>query len=255
MKNRSAGISIRRALGGRGFFTGVLAVVAIIFLSKIDRLVTALSSGTMLMQGFHSSFIMEALSSDAMTLALPVLAALPYAASFIEDIQSGFIKAYAPRTSLRGYLTGKIYACALSGGLLFAVGIAIAYAAAMLLLAPGEQMAYFEAEATPYAAQLMRRLLFFFLSGALWALVGMTASTLMSSRYMAYAAPFIIYYVLIILCERYLYSVFVIYPKEWLNPTRAWVLGDAGAALVLLLMITAVSLLFYIAAGRRIESM
>ena len=39
---------------------------------------------------------LNALTSDAMTLALPIIAALPFTSSFIDDIKSGFVKEYLP---------------------------------------------------------------------------------------------------------------------------------------------------------------
>jgi len=42
-----------------------------------------------------------------MALALPILAALPYTASFIDDVKSGFIKEYLPRITEPFYMVDK----------------------------------------------------------------------------------------------------------------------------------------------------
>ena len=60
----------------------------------------------------------------------------------------------------------------------------------------------------------------------------MLFATLTMSRYMAYASPFVIYYVLIILYERYFDFLYIFYPKEWLNPSPLWEYGNAGVLLV-----------------------
>ena len=65
----------------------------------------------LLSPGFHSDLIMGALSSEAMALALPILAALPYTASFIDNVKSGFIKEYLPRTTVPRYIVGKAVGC------------------------------------------------------------------------------------------------------------------------------------------------
>ena len=55
------------------------------------------------------------------------------------------------------------------------------------------------------------------------------------SKYMAYGAPFVIYYVLVILSERYFHSIYVINPEEWLAPQNYWVGGDWGIMLLIVL--------------------
>ncbi|MEG0383004.1 MAG: hypothetical protein RR514_07350, partial [Christensenella sp.] len=80
---------------------------------------------------------------------------------------------------------------------------------------------------------LMGRALLFFLAGALWSLVGGLFATVTMSKYMAYAAPFIFYYVLVILSQRYFTDLYVLNPQEWLNPTEVWGGGIWGAALLM----------------------
>ena len=53
---------------------------------------------------------------------------------------------------------------------------------------------------------------------------------------MAYAAPFVIYYVLVFLSERYFHGIYVINPKEWLAPKEFWIGGDWGIILLLILL-------------------
>ena len=65
------------------------------------------TGGLPLSPGYHSDLIMGALSSEAMALALPILAALPYTASFIDDVKSGFIKEYLPRITEPFYMVDK----------------------------------------------------------------------------------------------------------------------------------------------------
>jgi hypothetical protein len=93
-----------------------------------------------------------------------------------------------------------------------------------------------------------------FLSGAFWSLVGFTMSALTMNRYMAYASPFILYYVLIILHERYFDKLYVLYPKEWLFPSDAWVMGSFGVILLLAELTAAISLAFAVTARRRLAS-
>ena len=70
---------------------------------------------------------------------------------------------------------------------------------------------------------------------------------------MAYASPFVLYYVLIILYERYFDTLYVLYPKEWTNPSAFWMWGNAGVVLLLLELSIISGLLFFHAAKRRLE--
>ena len=109
-----------------------------------------------------------------------------------------------------------------------------------------------DAEAPAYFVDLMARIPLFFFTGAFLSVLGMTFATLTNSKYMAYASPFVLYYVLIILYERYFDALYVLYPKEWLNPSDAWMWGDTGVALLMLELIIIVALCFGTAAKRRL---
>ena len=228
-------------------------MVLVIILSQIESLVTAARGAQLLPAGYHAQFIMGALSTDWVTLAIPILCALPFTTAFVDDIKSGFIKQYLPRSGTGPYIKGKLIACGLSGGLTLFAGILLAYAIASLVFTPME-LALGEGETTqPYLAQILMTAATLFFSGAFWSLVGFTFASLTMNRYMAYASPFILYYVLIILHERYFGELYVLYPKEWLFPSGAWVLGDWGVVLLLLELSAAMCLVFTVTADRRLR--
>ena len=66
--------------------------------------------------------------------------------------------------------------------------------------------------------------------------------------YLAYAAPFIFYYVLIILQERYFRSTFMLNPKKYLTMQGAWPLQGKSAALTLLMLTLILQPVFYMTA-------
>ena len=244
---------LRQAIFSRGFIISAAGTALILLLSSVQGILSAFRSAELLSPGFHSDLIMGALSSEAMALALPILAALPYTASFIDDVKSGFIKEYLPRTTVPRYIAGKAVGCAVSGGLALALGIFIAYGFAALMFLPME--AYPKAgETVPnYFGNLMETALMFFASGAFWSLTGMTFAALTDSKYMAYASPFVLFYLLIILYERYFDKLFVLYPREWLNPSSKWMFGKIGVAVLLLEFGALMALAFAYAAKRRLE--
>lgn len=239
---RSVASAVRQALFGKTFVFGIVGVMAVLSLASVRQIVDAFrqvadaaGSSGLLAGGFHHHLMMEALSSEAMTMALPILAALPFTSAVVDDIKSGFVKEYLPRTTLTGYWVGRAVACVLSGGLTLVLGMLAAYIAAALLFTPMEaapQTAFPDgAELAVYMAQLGEKGLLLFCSGGLWAMVGMLFAALTESRYMAYASPFVFYYVLIILYERYFDKLFILYPKEWVAPSGQWEFGSIGAAL------------------------
>ena len=169
----------------RAFLIGVSGTVLELLPSTVQGILSGFRSAEFLSHGFHSDLIMSALSSDAMALALPILAALPYTASFIDDVKSGFIKEYLPRTIVSRYIAGKSAACAASGGL--ALGIFIAYGFAALLFLPMEAYPKPGESVPNYFGNLMETALMFFASEAFWSLTGLTFAALTNSKYMAYA--------------------------------------------------------------------
>jgi hypothetical protein len=66
----------------------------------------------LLANGFHAALIFKALSSDTVTLVLPILCTAALQPSFVDDMKSGFIKEYLPRTNIRNVPHKQIVACA-----------------------------------------------------------------------------------------------------------------------------------------------
>ena len=98
---------LRQAIFSRGFIISTVGTAIILLLSSVQGILAGFRSAELLSPGYHSDLIMGALSSDAMALALPILAALPYTASFIDDVKSGFIKEYLPRITEPFYMVDK----------------------------------------------------------------------------------------------------------------------------------------------------
>ena len=244
--------SLINALNSWGFYIGIIGVIAIIILSSLQDIIIAFRAEELLENGFHDTMISNALVSDGMILALPILAALPFTASFVDDVKSGFVKFNLHRTSRREYISGKCVACALSGGLVLALGIIAAYVISALMFLPMEAPLPKDAESPVYFTEIMGKVLLFFYSGAFWSVVGLAFATLANSKYMAYASPFVIYYVLIILYERYFDKLYVLYPKEWTDPSSLWMWGNVGVILLLSELIIIMGIVFGSAAKRRL---
>lgn len=254
MKRYTTQSDVRRAICSKTFIMGMIGLVVVIIVASMEKIIEVTRSTEPLSNGFHAQIILDALKSDAFTLALPILCALPFTTAFVDDIKSGFIKQYLVRSSQKQYIKGKLIACGLSGGLVLFFGILIAFAISYLVFTPMELALTAEQTAEPYLAQLIIKSFILALSGMFWSLVGFTFSAVTMNRYMAYASPFILYYVLIIMHERYFDWLYVLYPKEWLFPTAQWVLGDFGIILLIVELTLIISLGFAVAAKRKLAN-
>ncbi len=226
-------------------------MIAAIFFGAFERILPILQGQTQggLMPGFVEETVLFGLSSDVMLLILPVLCTLPFTISFVEDCKSRFLRQSLPRSGRRSYLTSKILVTGISGGLVLFVGIWVVYAVYALVFKPmelspdevqklyGDMMAAqpegIDVTGQLVFAQYIGKAFVFFLCGFFWALVGSLFAALTMSKYMAYAAPFVLYFVLVILCERYFQDLYVLNPKEWILQAHTWVGGSGGVILFL----------------------
>jgi hypothetical protein len=231
---------LQRAILSGGFLIGALGVVVVIAFASVESLLTTFASGLPLPDDYHTQLIIDALHSDTMMLAVPILCALPFTTAFVDDRQSGFIKQFLPRSGVKAYIGGKLVACAISGGLVLFVGILLAHVVSTIVLLPMEG----QSDGFSSFMTLLENAGMFFWSGMFWSLVGFTLASVTRSRYIAYAAPFIFFYILVIIYERYLDTFYYLYPKEWLNPVHDWVLGDLGPMLILSLLTIGISAIF-----------
>ena len=151
--------------------------------------------------------------SDLFKVSVPVLATFPYSTAWLMDYQSGFIKFYVARCGINGYIFGKIIACGISGGLLEVTGCYL--------------YSLIEHE-TEFQFQLI------FWSGVLWAVLAATLAAWSDSRYIAYGGSFVIYYILVILHDRYFKDIYCLYPYEWIKPKHTWVFDEQGIVILIL---------------------
>ena len=243
---------LRRAIFSKSFLLAAGGMVLCLLIGSFSELYAVFFSDTPYRpMGAHETLLLQAMRSDILLLVTPILAAIPYTAAFVEDEKSGYIKAFLPRTSVSRYVLGKEIACAVSGGLALLCGIFAAYGILALVMLPHEVLVDYYVE--PQLGAIAFRALLFFLQGACWALVGMLLGALTGNIYLAYAAPFILYYVLIILQERYFRKTFMLNPKNYLTLEGAWPLGGNSAFFLIAIILAILLLAFYIVAERKLR--
>ena len=143
----------------------------------------------------------------------PLIAALPFAASFITDRSSGYITFILSRTSFRRYRTSKYVANLLAGGVSTSLPLLVGYGIINIFYrrgfppvpVPGEawdnvRIPWVNANGTfGYLYRTKPDLYIFFLIGlaflwgAAWATAGLSLSSVVRNRYYALAAPFVFY--------------------------------------------------------------
>lgn len=179
-------------------------------------------------KGFVAGFILELLvlfqsgfDSELFRVCVPIIAALPYSTAWLIEYQYGYIKAYLHRTGVMPYIVGKFLSCSISGGLVEALGCLLFQA-----------LKKDETEIN---------LILIFTSGMLWAAVAMVLAAWSKSRYIAYGSGFVLYYLLVMLHERYFEAWYCLSPYEWINPKHTWIFGEQS---ILLLLFGLILLLF-----------
>ena len=172
------------------------------------------------------------MQTNVYLLVLPILCAIPYADSFTEDFQSRFLRQYLPRAGRNRYLVSKASVTAISGSLALCVSMLIVlFICTMLLPIRG-------VEPTEYSStyKMFFLALLLVLIGSLpWSLAGGIAGAALKNRYMSYAMPFILFYVLSSFQIRYFRSFYILSPQEWIKPAHlelhvAYISAAAAAA-------------------------
>lgn len=206
-----------------------------------------------LFEDFHIGLLTVSFSSDTLSFFLPILASLPFSGCFVDDTKSKYARFVLIRSNYCGYLFSRIFTGFLVGGLAILAGALITCGITSVVLIPMERT--IDGQETASINGLVKICVLLFINGGFWSVVGMVMSTVMESKYIAYASPFVVYYLLVMLCERYFPRAYLIYPREWLNPSNKWPLGVWGVAIFLLELTTLLGLIFYRRGKRRLEQL
>jgi hypothetical protein len=142
-------------------------------------------------------------------LFIPIIAVLPFADSLALDRSSGYLRSVLMRTSYKQYLSAKLFACTLSGGLAVAGPIIILFGITNLLYPRGlnlneaTQIVISAPEALgPFGTlyrttpdlYIMALVFTCFIGGASYALLGLAVATITDNRYLVLATPLLLYH-------------------------------------------------------------
>ena len=184
-----------------------------------------------LSQGSFLKFYQTALDSQTMLFVIPIAASLSSGAAYVRESSCGFIKFYLIRTSRVDYVKGKTLQIYAGGFLpLFFSGIA-GLLLCFLFLYPLELQGGVTWEKVWINLLLLLRVS---VTGGIMAELAGIFGAVFQNYYMAYGLPFVIYYLLIILKDRYLPEMYAMYPKEWMTCQENWGTDGSGIWIFLL---------------------
>lgn len=126
---------------------------------------------------------------------------IPYGLEFIEEYNSGCVKALLPRAGRKRYIRNKIISCGLSGGFVMVMSFAAIFAICMIGGSPVTEGSvsefYIGTVWEPYVLVmggklvLLMKLLLAFAYGVVWALTALLISCFCTNRYAALMIPFV----------------------------------------------------------------
>lgn len=237
----------KRMLQGKGFYlAAALAAAALVLGTSFPTR----EAGKALEAGTFYRLLKEACGSQVVLFALPAAAVLPYGDAYLREEQLGFIRFLLTRRTKRTYLLDKLVTVPLGG---FLAWLAAELAVLLLYFA-----IFFGQEATggpnwDTISLLASAGLRLGLTAGILANVSAALAALTKSAYMAYGLPFVIYYFLVILRERYLQGLYCISPQEWILAEEYWGPGQAGLPLFLFTLLLATAALHGLSLARSIQ--
>lgn len=189
-------------------------------------------------QGSFLKFYQTALESQMMLFIVPIAAVLSPGASYVRESSSGFLKLYILRTSRTGYVFKKTLGIYAGGFLPFALAGSLGLLLCFFFLYPLELKGGIPWKEACRALQTLLRISF--AGGILAELSGIFAAVF-QNYYMAYGLPFVAYYMMVILKERYLPKLYALYPGEWVLCKEYW--GREGTGIWLFFLVFSLAFL------------
>lgn len=241
----------KRAFRKQWLYLGTFLTVIFLTVTNLEMVAEVLRSGRKLSAGWTESYILKVLTGDGIRLYFPLLCTVPYATGFVDEYKSGIYKFVLVRKERKKYIISKAITNAVAGGSILVAGTVAFILCTWMVFLPMEK-GFSWMIIQNFLGEYGQLLCQFFAFGALEAEIGMWISTLVNHRYMAWLAPFMSEYLLIILCERYFPECRVFYPPDWLVVQADWPLHGWSVFFWLLFLTGIAGYAFADAARRRI---
>lgn len=200
------------------FILGILLIASAALISEHEMLQKIINSGGSAEGPGWFVAYSYCMNSVNMLLFVPIAVALAGGENTEAELHSRFFLFSYIRSGKKQYLIGKAAGLLVSGGL--TVFFAMVFLLVICILRFGQYPPLLDGsyDIAVLAGRTAVSFLRLFLNGAFWALVGGSAAVITKNRYMSYAVPFILYYVLTVFQERYYQKVFFLSPRYWATP-------------------------------------
>lgn len=190
--------------------------------------------------GSFVNFFKAAAESKILIFIIPITAVLPMGAIYVKEASGGFLKFYITRISRMEYILKKTVQIYMSGFMtLLLAGLGLFFAC-FLCFFPMEITGEIHSDMFLEAFLLLIRIS---MIGGIISEVSGIFSAAFCNYFMAYGMPFVCYYLLIILKERYLSEFYAFYPVEWIKCQQYWGDDNGGIWVFLVFLSAAVMLL------------
>lgn len=191
-------------------------------------------------EGSFIKFYLKAADTQITLFLLPIAAVLPMGAIYVKESSCGFLRLYITRISQMEYIKRKTLQIYAGGFLPFFFAGMLGLLCSFLTIYPLELQGELPWESL---WQLVRLLLRLALVGGILAEVSGIFAALFRNYYMAYGLPFVCYYMLIILKERYFTDMYAMYPAEWVKCEQDW--GVDGLGIWVFLVAFSITLMLF----------
>lgn len=202
---RSFGKSLKSAVFSVNFLISFAVGLILLVSPKLNQIVMCLKYGMKMHWLYFPDLV---LINGSFTIFAPILAAFPYTSKFCEEYESGYIKSILTRERPVRYLLTRFLANGVAGGLALTLPLALFICFSLATGIPYSTNDVPEGFATVYErtifeqsqflwggiAVLLIFLLLAFLSGAVWANVGLCLSAFVRNKYLAVGFPLVLYY-------------------------------------------------------------
>lgn len=211
-----------------------LCLAAMAFSFPFDEIEIPLGTGSFL------NFFGKVLDNKTVLFLIPIVSVLPVGGIYVRESASGFLKLYLTRINRMDYIKKKTIQIYAGGFLTLFLAGSVAFMFCFFGLYPLELKGSVTWEMVWESLSLLLRIS---LIGGIVAELSGIFGAVFQNYYMAYGLPFVSFYMLIILKERYFSEMYALYPTEWVKCQQDWGADHVGIWLFFGVFTTAVMLL------------
>ena len=246
------------------FNTCLAVLVGLIFLTEPQlAYIKASILGSVSGKDNYINFLFTSLALGGYLIFTPLITALPCVTGFCEDYNSGFYKYILIRVSRKKYLFSRLVSNAVAGGITTAMPMLILFGLSIVLCVPYTKEHLKMGIYSPVHGTILEQLelpgggvyfgvtivLLSFAFGVVWSTIGLAVSSIITNRYVALCAPFVIFFAMHLFFSGIKLEVFS--PVNTILPD---ILPSFGFLIVYQLTMLIIStFVFLIFAGRRLK--